>query len=958
MGQAGCWVPFARSAEIGGKAWISNVKSVPLQCVSLCSSGAKFHPHISGGTRHRLLYRGHRERSVPFPAGFLDDPNVKASVCSEPGVSQLRVPRRLLRFLFQELLRGVRYLPQCLALSWCVHIGKYSNKPVGHRTVPQELCGPMPQEPMRLLDNSMDEPASQPPHFKGDLLRPEQLKSLAWMLAREGHEKELLPFIVEWRGFETNWEYSVNHWLLELRAFASYSVRGGILADDIGYGKTATTIALIDTTLKVPTPKVPKSTRSEHEGLQPAAGTLVLVPSNLVFQWASEISKFVSVDVDSQACPVKVFVITDETSSKDLTSRKFYKMDVIICPYSHLFDTSFEVIRRFFWRRLVLDEFHEVAGFARWQQTSLQHLQAHYRWGLTGTPPLNDVASVIFMSSLFHVDLPGFLAGNPNAWNSDLFMWRTAQSFLDHFARCNTAVLPHIGLVEHLVVVRQTPEERALYLLEEVGHLDEALNMAQKLCVMREEAQLELLMRRLERLLKLCAHFDISESNAASAKDECARIGYARRQSLNAAREDLLRCWRAVALFQQWPGFYEPTTPEPAARDENAMQAKRDCADLQRIACNAVEELLQTISEKSTFAQRELVGGELRASLKGTLAKWCEDIAHGLVDHLVQAKPCDINSLSQGSPLAQFYARTMKKNKSAVRLELDGRLEKRLSELRDATAGDLLLRRLLSAVRQGDDEARGCSICLETSLPVNSLAITPCAHIFCYSCLKLLADNDQLHFCSFCRQPLAMANIRRLAEEVVEDAQPDVDNLDENDEKFSRYGTKVAAIAKKVRELRAADATTKVILFVQFDDLKSKVACALTSMDVPNLELKGSTLERAAILRDWQDNVTSDKFVLILSLAESASGASLTAAGHVVFLHPMLAATQARAVLQERQAIGRARRFGQRRHEVHVWRFVTAETIEQTITQTHRQELWEHEHSLSSRDPTGSAVLQ
>merc|ERR1712125_256900 len=93
-------------------------------------------------------------------------------------------------------------------------------------------------------------------------------------------------------------------------------------------------------------------------------------------------------------------------------------------------------------------------------------------------------------------------------------------------------------------------------------------------------------------------------------------------------------------------------------------------------------------------------------------------------------------------------------------------------------------------------------------------------------------------------------------------------------------------------------------------------------------------------------------FVLLLSLAQSASGTNLTAASHVVFLHPMLAATAERAIAHELQAIGRARRHGQQRDVVHVWRFVTSGTIEQCITERHQSALWERERARLEKNAT------
>ena len=73
--------------------------------------------------------------------------------------------------------------------------------------------------------------------------------------------------------------------------------------------------------------------------------------------------------------------------------------------------------------------------------------------------------------------------------------------------------------------------------------------------------------------------------------------------------------------------------------------------------------------------------------------------------------------------------------------------------------------------------------------------------------------------------------------------------------------------------------------------------------------------------------------MLLLSLEHVASGSNLTAANHVIFVHPMNAETMSSAVAYERQALARVRRVGQERGEVHVWRFVTQETVEEHMHQ-------------------------
>merc|ERR1712113_1343841 len=134
-----------------------------------------------------------------------------------------------------------------------------------------------------------------------------------------------------------------------------------------------------------------------------------------------------------------------------------------------------------------------------------------------------------------------------------------------------------------------------------------------------------------------------------------------------------------------------------------------------------------------------------------------------------------------------------------------------------------------------------------------------------------------------------------------------------------------------------------------FDDLKFQVAAALREAGIPTAQLKGSVSQRAHIIRDWQENPDSKIFVLLLSLAESASGTNLTAGSHIVFVHPMLASTPERAIAQELQAIGRARRHGQQRDTLHVWRFVTDGTIEQDITKHRLTTLSKHEADCQAR---------
>ena len=80
-----------------------------------------------------------------------------------------------------------------------------------------------------------------------------------------------------------------SNWNVEVGVTINTPVRGGILADKIGYGKTATTIGLIATDLKNKSFQKPEGCPSY---LKVTSATLIFAPSHLLRQWADEFDKF------------------------------------------------------------------------------------------------------------------------------------------------------------------------------------------------------------------------------------------------------------------------------------------------------------------------------------------------------------------------------------------------------------------------------------------------------------------------------------------------------------------------------------------------------------------------------------------------------------------------------------------------------------------------------------------
>jgi SNF2 family DNA or RNA helicase len=167
-----------------------------------------------------------------------------------------------------------------------------------------------------LLSNKKDKEHKQPPHFKLPL-RVEQLRSLEWMIKQESSEVE--PFTEE----EISEAIITSlGWRAEGRVQREVFVRGGVLADQVGYGKTAITLALVDCTQKLIGKEVAK--RDEIYGKVITKATLIIVPPHLTRQWGSEVKKFTG------ASAFKTVVVSTMSDWNRQTIETITEADVVI----------------------------------------------------------------------------------------------------------------------------------------------------------------------------------------------------------------------------------------------------------------------------------------------------------------------------------------------------------------------------------------------------------------------------------------------------------------------------------------------------------------------------------------------------------------------------------------------------------------------------------------------------
>ncbi|KAJ3734990.1 hypothetical protein DFJ43DRAFT_63932 [Lentinula guzmanii] len=175
-----------------------------------------------------------------------------------------------------------------------------------------------------ISSNKLDKEHAQPPSFKIDL-RKEQTRSLEWMIRQEALDAE--PFVEEEIAEAI---LDPLGWRAEGLAQRPVHVRGGVLADQVGYGKTAITLGLIDCTWKTVEKEFAK--QEKIDGKISLKGTLVIVPPHLTRQWDSEVRKFTGKRF-------KTLVLSTVSNLNSATIDDFQEADIIIVA-SNIFKSN------------------------------------------------------------------------------------------------------------------------------------------------------------------------------------------------------------------------------------------------------------------------------------------------------------------------------------------------------------------------------------------------------------------------------------------------------------------------------------------------------------------------------------------------------------------------------------------------------------------------------------------
>jgi len=219
---------------------------------------------------------------------------------------------------------------------------------------------------------------------------------------------------------------------------------------------------------------------------------------------------------------------------------------------------------------------------------------------------------------------------------------------------------------------------------------------------------------------------------------------------------------------------------------------------------------------------------------------------------------------------------------------------------------------------EDDDDDDKCGICL-SEIPEDDIGVTKCGHIYCYECIKIVIEK--YHNCPYCKTPINNKDIFMLS---YERKKKDVSQEEKNKETLiNDIGTKLANLVLFLKETKE-----HTIIFSQWDDLLKRVGRILKENGVHNIFCKGNCYQRDKAIREFNDD--NKIKVIMLSSDSSAAGTNLTKASQVVFIDPIYGNYDFRKG-QERQAVGRIHRLGQKAKILKVIRFIIKDSIEEEI---------------------------
>ena len=710
---------------------------------------------------------------------------------------------------------------------------------------------------------------------------------------------------------------------------------GGILADQMGLGKTVMLLALIakdkekreDANSK-PTSSTGKSScidiielESDEDGngaeskpysqSQMVSGTsnsdpittLVVAPLSLLAQWEEEVQSKSSLSClvyygdqakklgESDLAGVDVLITTYGTVQSEYSSRRGILSS---SPSTPLLSICF--------RRVILDEAHIIKNPNTGASKACCEINAERRWCVTGTPISNSLQDVF--------GLIKFLKHEP--WCSKAF-WKRAI---------------------------QTPKVNSKENVEE-------------------------------------AKKDIDIDNTAEAED----IGAVSRERVRRVLQPLLLRRTKDTLTQDG----EPILTLPPVE---AKLISVTLSDEERFFYNVLLSKSQTVFEGFIQAGTASKSWFAIFALLQRLRQSCDHLALTVKSRLEKELKNDSSAFYNVTEL-ESPSREVDSPQNG-----DGEHDRFIRDLLDATnkrvavnsIGDddgnctgsqfytqSVVQSLTQCIQNNGTLSEECAICLDIP-STNDLAVTACAHIFCRSCLRDSLDrnksvsNSDRGECPICAGEIADGDV--ICTQIEEASDRGTKNTTSAEDEFDardilesalkgKSSSKIVAIVQELETIWDEDPGSKVLIFSQYLGMFDLLKREFTKRRITSLRLDGkmSLNDRSRTVKQFNSSSTTATdengkkrgMVLLASMKACGVGLNLTAASSVFIVDPWWNHAL------ESQCINRIHRIGQTAPKVRVRKFIVTDSVEEKIVKMQERKQGMASEVLSDKASTGNA---
>ncbi|KDN62902.1 putative SNF2 family domain-containing protein [Colletotrichum sublineola] len=298
-------------------------------------------------------------------------------------------------------------------------------------------------------------------------LQEHQKQALAFMLERESGHVDL-PYRL-WHPVVEEGQEWFRHKITNIKQKTQPDEKGGgILADEMGMGKSLSILSLIVNTLQDGQQWAQQEEQSNEKSreLCYSGSTLVVVSSALlIYEWDNEITKHVEGALNR-------IVYHGPKREKDID--KIKNSNIVVTTYNTLaaeYEKKSSILHRIGWYRVVLDEAHVIRRPATTFFHACRALHANSRWCLTGTPIQNKLADIGALFAFIrakpfdepamfrrYIEVPFEQHGDPKKVKERLIL------LLDSLCLRRTKELLELpGLEERVKELEFTPAEREQY---------------------------------------------------------------------------------------------------------------------------------------------------------------------------------------------------------------------------------------------------------------------------------------------------------------------------------------------------------------------------------------------------------------------------------------------------------------------------------------------------------------